>query len=57
MTYGTININTIDKDCVEFLGKRWYVESYLKEMMDRKYKKGYDDGLRKPVIHKIEEIL
>lgn len=42
-----VEVKFIDDDCIEFIGKKYYVERYVEIMMQRAESKGYEEGLKK----------
>lgn len=47
--YAEIKIEFVTKDIVTILGVDYYSESYMKEMMDRRYNDGFSKGIRKEI--------
>ena len=41
-----INVHYITDDVIEILGKKYYLESYLIEMMRREYQRGLSEGFK-----------
>lgn len=57
MMEGTIEIKTTSKHTISVLGKEYYEEGYVEEMMEREYQRGLQNGQQQPIVHiaQIEE--
>lgn len=47
----SVEVISSGESAIIILGKKYYEESYVLEMLQRKYDKGLSDGQKKPVVH------